>query len=196
MSEMKHKSLRDEILYVIGRATAPLSGPEVYERVELAEEMKQVSNALFQLKDAEKIVRVDGDGRARYRLADGVAAPAPAGKAGRSKAVQKDDAQQAAAPIRPAAQEAGPPALDIPAHDNTAPKEPATLRERAAAEAAYRKSDGSTPYKSDAALADAILARLKRQLTPTLAELEASVGLDRLNVHIHIEQVDIHLGGL
>lgn len=88
----EHKTLRDEILFVLGRASAPLTGAEIYERAKLADEMKQVSKALNALKGDEKIVRVEGEGRARYRLADGQRAPAPAGKAGRSKAIQADDA--------------------------------------------------------------------------------------------------------
>lgn len=80
---MQHKSLRDEILFVVGRSSLPLNSGEIYERVELADEMKQVSNALFQLTAAEKLTRVEGEGRVRYVLAEGVSAPAPAGKAGR-----------------------------------------------------------------------------------------------------------------
>lgn len=52
------------------------------------------------------------------------------------------------------------------------------------------------PGADAASLADAIIARLKRQLAPTLCELEAAAGLDRVSVHIHIEQVDFHLGGM
>lgn len=88
----EHKSLRDEILFLLGRATSPLNSGEIFERAKLADYLEQVSKALWALKDDEKIVRVPGDGRARYRLAEGQRAPAPAGKAGRSKAVQADDA--------------------------------------------------------------------------------------------------------
>lgn len=90
----EHKTLRDEILFVIGRATTPLNSGEIFERAKLAVEMKQVSKTLCALQELEKIVRVPGDGRARYRLAEGQRTPAPAGKAGRSKAVQADDAAQ------------------------------------------------------------------------------------------------------
>ncbi|MHB1053497.1 MAG: hypothetical protein ACYCZT_10570 [Thiobacillus sp.] len=83
---VEHKSLRDEVLFIIGRATAPLDGSEIYERATLADEMRQVSNAIFQLKAAKKIGRVEGEGRARYTLAKGTAALAPAGKAGRPAA--------------------------------------------------------------------------------------------------------------
>jgi hypothetical protein len=85
---VEHKSLRDEILFVIGRASAPLSSGEIYERCDLADEMKQVSNALFQLHAAEKITRNKDDGKLTYTLNKGVSAPAPAGKAGRPAAVE------------------------------------------------------------------------------------------------------------
>lgn len=179
---IQHKSLRDEVLFIIGRATAPLSCNEIYERCELADEVDQVSKSVWSLKNEEKIVRVEGEGRARYKLATGIAAPAPAGKEGRSKAVQKDDAAAAQpAPltgIRPDAE----PARPAPA---------------AAADDEISKGlDLVEARLKDERLADAIIARLKLQLAPTLCELEAAVGMDRLNVHIHIEQVDFHLGGL
>lgn len=80
------RTLRDEVLYILGRSTAPLNGSEIYERATLADEMKQVSNAIFQLTESRKISRIVGDGRARYVLAKGTATPAPAGKAGRPAA--------------------------------------------------------------------------------------------------------------
>ncbi len=218
MSEIKHTTLKGELLYLIGRASSPLSSAELYERSELADEIVKVSKALANLQNDGKIVRVEGPGRARYKLADGVAAPAPAGKAGRSKAEQKDDTGAPAKPddaaglltvgygkpltgIRPAP-EAGPPALDIPglgdhlaglggAAGQTVRREPEVDDE------AVAKGLDQVERQLEAGhLADAIIARLKRQLAPTLAEMEAAIGLDRLNVHIHIEQVDIHLGGL
>lgn len=100
---IQHNSIRDEILYVIGRASAPLNGSEIYERCTMTDDMKQVSNSLFQLKSLGKIESAGPDGgRMRYRLADGASAPAPAGKAGRPV----DDAP-------------GLPVLDIPAPDDS-----------------------------------------------------------------------------
>lgn len=96
---VQHKTLRDEILFVLGRANAPLDSGEIFERAKLADYTEQVSKALWALKDDEKVVRAPGDGRARYTLAEGQRAPAPAGKAGRSKAVQADDAQPAELPM-------------------------------------------------------------------------------------------------
>jgi predicted Zn-dependent protease len=43
-------------------------------------------------------------------------------------------------------------------------------------------------------LADAIIARLKRELAPMPSELDAISG--GATIHVHIEQIDIHLGGL
>lgn len=80
---IQHKSLRDEILYILGRASEPLDSGQIYERCTLAEEVKRVSDALWILRTDGKIAFAEGDGRKRYVLASGVAAPAPAGKAGR-----------------------------------------------------------------------------------------------------------------
>lgn len=221
MSEIKHTTLKGELLYLIGRASAPLSGAELYERCELADEIAKVAKALANLQSDGKIVRVPGEGRARYKLADGVAAPAPAGKIGRSKAVQADDSHTRPARIVVAPDETKPapglPAIDIPAPRESAPP----YREKGRIEAALRRAEKGAAERSEPAaakpteddeiargldqveehvkaarLADAILARVKRQLAPTLCELEAAAGLDRLHVHVHIEQVDIHLGGL
>lgn len=204
---IQHKTLKNELLYLIGRATAPMSSAELYDKCELADEIAKVAKAVATLQSDGKIVRVAGDGRARYTLAAGVPAPAPAGKEGRSKAVQKDDAAAAqSAPltgIRPAAEPELPelPVLDIPnPGDHLAGAAGKTVRRPAPAAAGDdeigKGLDLVEQPVSAERLADAIIARLKRQLAPTLCGLEAAAGMDRLNVHIHIEQVDFHLGGL
>lgn len=207
---IQHKTLKNELLYLIGRATAPMSSAELYDKCALADEIAKVAKAVATLQSDGKIVRVAGDGRARYTLAAGVPAPAPAGKEGRSKAVQKDDAAAAqSAPltgIRPAAEPELPelpelPVLDIPnLGDHLAGAAGKTVRRPAPATAhddeVGKGLDLVEQQNSAERLADAIIARLKRQLAPTLCELEAAAGMDRLNVHIHIEQVDVHLGGL
>lgn len=209
---IQHKTLKNELLYLIGRATAPMSSAELYDKCELADEIAKVAKAVATLQSDGKIVRVAGEGRARYTLAAGVPAPAPAGKEGRSRAVQKDDAAAAAAQsapmtgIRPAAEPELPelPVLDIPnLGDHLAGLAGAagkTVRRPAPVAAGDdeigKGLDLVEQQVSAERLADAIIARLKRQLAPTLCELEAAAGMDRLNVHIHIEQVDFHLGGL
>ena len=206
MSEIKHTTLNNELLYRIGRASTPLSSAELYERCELADDITKIAKAINNLQSDGKIVRVEGEGRARYKIAPGMVAPAPAGKAGRSKAVQADDAAHGTplSGVQPAPEPALPkidiPPLGAPDHvADAAPKEPQTEREKGRVEAAFWRAKKSTARElatNDARLADAIIARLKRQLAPTLCELEAAAGMDRLNVHIHIEQVDFHLGGL
>lgn len=80
---IQHKSLKDEILFILGRASEPLDSGQIYERCTLAEEVKRVSDALWILRTDGKIAFAEGDGRKRYVLAKGTHAPAPAGKAGR-----------------------------------------------------------------------------------------------------------------
>lgn len=149
----EHKTLRDEILFVIGRASAPLTGAEIYERAKLADEMKQVSQALNALKGDEKIVRVVGEGRARYTLAPGQHAPAPAGKAGRSKAIQADDARTAELPT-----------LDLPLPNDIGQSLNGAAGKTQRAKPAIDISD--IPDLPN--LADAMLAVSRKQLTPGL----------------------------
>lgn len=244
---VQHKTLKDEILFILGRASEPLDIGQIYERCTLAEEIKRVSDALWILRTDGKIAFAEGDGRKRYVLATGIAAPAPAGKAGRSARMPVIGVDSKPAlplygpicnPIRPFAEPGEPPKIDIPTigdpgiglngaagktqRANQRGKQVATLADTDAerlADAATAKGldlveqhagpevsgDGYARAKnsahvearmSDERLADAILARLKRQLAPTLCELEAAAGMDRMNVHIHIDQVDVHLGGL
>lgn len=169
---VQHKSLKHELLYLLGRATAPLNGNELYEKSDLAVEPVQVSKALANLQSDGKIVRVEGDGRARYRLADGVPAPAPAGKAGRSKAVQADDSAAAqSAPLaglRPAV-EPELPVLDIPGPgDHLASLGGAagkTVRRPAPAAAGAGKLIQVVDVDASATrLADAMLAKSHQQL--------------------------------
>ena len=158
----EHKTLRDEILFVLGRASAPLTGAEIYERAKLADEMKQVSKALNALKGDEKIVRVEGEGRARYRLADGQRAPAPAGKAGRSKAIQADDARTTELPT-----------LDLPL----------TIGFGYSLNGAAGKTQRANPeidisHIDTPNLADAMIAVSREQLTPGV-EVEPAWWIDK-----------------
>lgn len=211
---MQHTSLKGELLYLIGRATTPLSCADLYEKCELADEVAKVAKALANLQSDGKIVRVEGDGRARYKLAPGVTAPAPAGKKGRSRAVQADDAARAAA--RPAPTEAGLPVLDTHtladpgiglggaagktqrATASLADTDPAILRAGATAAAKHvlAKPDMHKASRGDESLADAIIAKLRKQLSEQSMPLQLPEASPAPIIHIHIEQVDVHLGGL
>lgn len=221
MSEIQHTSLKAELLYLIGRASTPLSGAELYERCELADEIVKVSKAIANLVSDGKIVRAPGDGRARYQLADGVAAPAPAGKTGRSKAVQEADAARTHAPcgtpptkVPPAP---GLPKLDIPGlgdhlaglggaaagktvrrepEPRPAPNEDAEVAR--GLDLAEKRLTG-TPTEADARLADAILARLKRQLAPltgrpVVGDVEVTTAPGAIHVHVQSVEINITVG--
>lgn len=163
MSEIQHKSLKDELLYLIGRASAPLSSAELYEKCELADEVAKVAKAVANLQSDSKIVRVPGEGRARYQLASGVSAPAPAGKTGRSKAVQQDDAR-------------GRPVTGICPADIPILGDPGIGLNGAAGKT--RRANPQNPQKpksvevnltpESAALADAIISASREQLAPGL----------------------------
>lgn len=200
MSEIKHPSLKSELLYLIGRASAPLSGAELYERCELADEIVKVSKALANLQSDGNIVRVPGEGRARYTLAAGVAAPAPAGKAGRSKTVQADDAAHFAplTGIRPMPEscEPGPPALDIPPQGDPRAKGRAEAAHHAAsAERVLGKADKHEARRSDESLADAIIARLKRQFGESMPRINTDLDITTAPaaITINVQRVEINL---
>jgi hypothetical protein len=189
---MQHKSLEDEILFVIGRSSTPLDVGQLYERVELAEEIKQVSNALYRMKAAKKITRVEFESRRCYKLAAGVGAPAPAGKAGRPT-----DAAPAAAPLANSgiSLEGAAGKTQRASHADT---DPAVLRAGAAgaAERVLAKPDKHKASRGDESLADAIIAKLRKQLSEQAIPSELLEASPAPIINIHIEQVDIHLGGL
>lgn len=211
MSEIQHTSLKAELLYLIGRASAPLSGAELYERCELADEIVQVSKALANLQSDGKIVRVPGEGRARYTLADGVAAPAPAGKAGRSKAVESCESgppaldiptladpgislQGAAGKTQRAVSE--PPELDIhPQGDWRAKGRAEAAHHAAAAERVLGKADKHKASRGDESLADAIIARLKRQFGESMPRINTDLDITTAPaaITINVQRVEINL---
>lgn len=168
MSEIQHKSLRDEILFVIGCSSIALNSGEIYERCKLAEETRQVSNALFQLKDIGKIVAV-GEGRPRYKLADGVAIPAPAGNA----------ATEAAPAVAPTLEipTLGDPGIGLGGAAGKTQRakadkpEPTDWRAKGREEAAHRAASTGGKVEvhlspASASLADAIIAASREQLAP------------------------------
>ena len=171
--KITHPNLRAELIYLIGRASAPVTSAELYDRCELADDVVKVSKALNNLCELGKIERAPGEGRARYILPAGTKTSAPAGKAGRSKAVQRDDSTRA--DVLPAARE--------PAEN---PPKPAT----ATAPAPDHIVDANKM------LADAILARLKRDLAPLFGKPVVS-DLDITTapgaIHISVDRVEINI---
>jgi hypothetical protein len=192
---MQHKSLEDEILFLLGRSSTPLDVGQLYERVELADEIKQVSNAIYRMKATKKIAPTAFEGRRAYKLADGVAAPAPAGKAGRPT-----DAAPAAAPLGDVVGLPGDTSVVVGAAGKAtlADTDQAILRAGAAAAAdrVLGKADKHKASRGDESLADAIIAKLRKQLSKQAIPSELLESSPAPIIHIHIEQVDIHLGGL
>lgn len=164
---VQHKSLRDEVLFIIGRSSSQLDSSQIYERCELAEEVKRVSDALWVLRTEGKIAFAEGEGRKRYVLAKGTATPAPAGKAGRQAAAPAPTTGDAAATL---------PVIDIPtladpgiSLDGTAGKAqrgPAKKSKFAgAADAGKVMLRGIDVDASAARLADAMIAKSRVQLS-------------------------------
>lgn len=193
MSKPKHDSLSAELMYLIGRATAPMSSAELYEKCELTDDITNVASTLSELKSQGRIVRVEGEGRARYALADGITAPAPAGKAGRSKAVRKDAAAHASTPRGDTLPPIVIPTLESPLPASATAGQPDGLDKIAAAHRAPAEGDHA---KADARLADALIARLKRDLAPVFGKPVVS-DLDVTTapgvISINVERVEIHI---
>lgn len=62
------KTLRDEILHVLSRASAPMNTGEIYERCQLTDEIKRVVDAVYILRTEGRIEAVDAPGRKQYKL--------------------------------------------------------------------------------------------------------------------------------
>lgn len=205
----QHKSLRDEILWVIGRASAPLDSGQIYERCTLADEIKRVSDALWFLRDSKKIKALDGEGRKRYVLADGKHAEV-------AKTVSKESPAPAEnAPIagfKPAGVPAAP-AITIPVlGEAKPPRGPYRKRQAKAAPAAdqvIKPVADQAPDQvikpgpdtvgfgySSGKIADAMIADLRARLRKQMPVADSPSDAAAPVIHIHIEQVDIHLGGL
>lgn len=190
--KITHPNLRAELIYLIGRASAPVTSAELYDRCELADDVVKVSKALNNLCELGKIERAPGEGRARYVLPAGTKTSAPAGKAGRSKAVQRDDATRA--DVLPAARE---PAENPPKPATaTAPAPDHIVDANKMLADAHRAPPEPTQAKADAKLADAILARLKRDLAPLFGKPVVS-DLDITTapgaIHISVDRVEINI---
>lgn len=201
-------SLKAEVLYLLGRANAPLTVAEIYDRSELAVDIAKVSKATYNLVADKSIVRVDGEGQARYMLAPETKAPAPAGK-GRGPSQRKTPvAPREQAPEKAAAttgEDAAPVQPETTAV-HPAPHIP-TLREQLDAmagkvdlekiAAAFPAPPESTQAKANSGLADAILARLKRDLGPLHLRPPAVGAVDVTTapgaIHITVQSVEINI---
>ena len=191
--KITHPNLRAELIYLIGRASAPVTSAELYDRCELADDVVKVSKALNNLCELGKIERAPGEGRARYVLPAGTKTSAPAGKAGRSKAVQRDDSTRA--DVLPAARE---PAENPPKPATAAAPAPNDVEQARLAllARAHRAPPEPTQAKADAKLADAILARLKRDLAPLLGKSvlgDLDITTAPGAIHISVDRVEINI---
>jgi hypothetical protein len=202
---IEHKSLKDEILHIIRRSTLPLDSGEIYERCTLAEEIKRVSDALWVLRTEGKIEFAPGDGRKRYVMATGVSAQVPADK---PEYMPLIDIPSLGVPVAPQADlgvslngaagktvRAKRVPADHPASGSKVIEAPATP----AAKASPRCDQVASLLPTDAErLADVIISRLRPLLSQPMSAVIESLAAPApmATIHIHIAQVDFHLGGL
>lgn len=210
MSQPQFDSLKAEVLYLLGRANAPLTVAELYERSELAVDIAKVSKATYNLVADKSIVRVDGEGRARYMLAAETKAPAPAGKgrgpsqhkppvAPREQAPEKATATtgEDAAPAQPETTAAHPaPHIPTLSEQLNAMAEKVDLEKIATA---FPAPPESTQAKAGAGLADAIIARLKRDLGPLLrppvvGDLDVTTAPGAIHITVQSVEINISIG--
>lgn len=199
-------SQNEEILSAIRYAPGPISAVDIYEQCRGIESIKDVSSRLSQLFAQGKVAREEiVTANNRKGFAYSLPKKQPAGEA-------------AAAPA-----EAGNPASDIPTLGELlgAPEKPvvpakaakparkakpkadpvaAGLDQVAAAVSASKVQPETAKPATDAArIADAIIAHLKPLLAPRIGNPLTPVSVDGdrvIDIRIHIDQVDIHLGGL
>lgn len=182
-------SPNEEILSIIRYAPGPIDTASIYDKCKSVENIKDVSSRLSQLYNQGKLARTEIL-TANNRKGFSYSIP--------QKIAQKDRAgQDGALPVIPDLPPPPEPSID-------AESKPIAEREKGKIEAAFHRAKKSTAREfapSDASLADAIIARLKTDLGPMLRPyigepIEAVTGVGGLSVHVHIEQVDVHLGGL
>lgn len=179
-------SPNEEIISIIRYAPGPIDAASIYDKCKSIENIKDVSSRLSQLYNQGKLARTE---IVTPNNRKGFAYSIP-----QKIAATNDDAL----PVIP----------DLPLPEPTAaasaPKESKPRREKAKVEAAFRQAKKSTAREfapSDASLADAIIARLKTDLGPMLRPhigepIEAETRVAGPSVHVYIDQIDIHLGGL
>lgn len=182
----------EEILYIIRNAPGPIGSADIYDKCKSIETIGDVSSRLKQLLDKGKVVREGITTASKrkafvYSLPTPDAAPAPAGKAGQTVALPLTGVR---------------PPMDIPtladpgiSLQGTAGKTQRAKPVNPQADPIEDLLDRGTSVES---LAEAILAKTREQLTKALPEsayVEGPLGAP-IHIHIHIEQVDFHLGGL
>jgi hypothetical protein len=174
-------SPNEEIISIIRYAPGPIDTASIYDKCKSVENIKDVSSRLSALYNQGRLARTE---IVTANNRKGFAYSIP-----QKTAATNDDAL----PVIP----------DLPPPPD-GESEPRTPREKGQIEAAFRRAQKSTAREfatSDASLADAIIARLKTDLGPMLRpyigeSIEAETGVVGPSVHIHIDQIDIHLGGL
>lgn len=192
----------EEILQIIRYAPGPIGASAIYEKCKSIESISDVSSRLSQLHAQGKVAReeittpnnrngfaytlpkpaaVHAESDAATDPETDTAAPAPAPKAKRTPRSRPDPVANGL--DQPEAALKGSAAAVLPAPIPTAVR-PGRPEGNAPAE--------GLPGADPARLADAILARLRRQLAPAQA---ADAGIPA-SMSIHIAHLEIHLGGL
>lgn len=184
----------EEILQIIRYAPGPIGASAIYEKCKSIESISDVSSRLSQLFNQGKLKREEVI-TANNRKALAYSIPKPG---------EAESAAPAAAPSAPAAPaaaatDAAAPAAAAPAATKTRGK--AKDKDKVTPKAALQGAGTihMLPGIDAGRIADAILAKTREQLTrqmstPRPAQAEAAV--PAFEIHVHIEQVDIHLGGL
>lgn len=180
----------EEILHIIRNAPGPIGSADIYDKCKSIETIGDVSSRLKQLLDKGKVVREEIT-TANNRKGFAYSLPNPD-----------------AAPADP---DAGRPTAGIPL-TGIRPMDTPTLGDPGISlGGAAGKTKRAKPVKPNADhvaaagkviessaedLADAILAKTKRLFAPMPIELATTSEPLQVHIHIHIEQVDFHLGGL
>lgn len=195
-------SPNEEILSAIRYAPGPISAVDIYEQCRGIESIKDVSSRLSQLFAQGKVEREEiVTANNRKGFAYSLPKKQPAGEAAAAGIPASDIptlGELLGAPEKPVvpAKAAKPARKAKPKADPVA----AGLDQVAAAVSASKVQPETAKPATDAArIADAIIAHLKPLLAPRIGNPLTPVSVDGdrvIDIRIHIDQVDIHLGGL
>lgn len=198
-------SPNEEILSAIRYAPGPISAVDIYEQCRSIESIKDVSSRLSQLFAQGKVARTEittANNRKGFAYSLPKKQPAAAPEPAHAAEPGGDEAGTAGDAVIPASTGSlgeQPSAAAKPKRKPKPKADPvaAGLDQVAAVVAASKpppQAAKPAQHGSDAALADAILARVRQQLQPMEATLESVAS--PITISVHIEQIDIHLGGL